>query len=167
DHLTFRIAQRRSAEGCGNHLPTPLALRGLSRALRVTPRSTTSRSAAVNSRVSSGLMKRDSDCSSTSSLRNPSSWDTASLACRILPSRSDTNTGSGALAIMMSACREPCDLVLLLSPAAVTRFVLCPGPLDIFPFRELGGCFKLDRKPRDPPKLPSRGRRAAANYTHT
>src|SRR5262249_39013058 len=82
---------------------SPLALRGLRRALRVTPFSTTSRSAAVNSRVSSALMKRDSDCSTTSSRRKPSSWETASLACRILPSRSETNTGSGALAMMMSA----------------------------------------------------------------
>ena len=37
-------------------ITSPLALRGLSRAFRVTPRSTTSRSAAVNPRVSSGLM---------------------------------------------------------------------------------------------------------------
>src|SRR5579871_6471595 len=37
---------------------SPLALRGLRRALRVTPFSTTSRRAAVNSRVSSGLIKR-------------------------------------------------------------------------------------------------------------
>src|SRR3989449_1577180 len=81
----------------------PLALRGLSRALRVTPRSTTSRSAAVNSLVSSGLMKRDSDCSRSSSGRKPSSADTASLACRIFPSRSDTNTGSGACLIKLSA----------------------------------------------------------------
>src|SRR5437879_681165 len=84
-------------------MPPPLALRGLSRALRVTPRATTSRSAAVNSRVSSGLMKRESDCSRSSSGRKPRSADTASLACRILPSRSETNTGSGALAIMMPA----------------------------------------------------------------
>ena len=48
-------------------MTSPLALRGLRRALRVTPRSTTSRRAAVNSRVSSGLMKRESDCSRTSS----------------------------------------------------------------------------------------------------
>src|SRR5919201_986172 len=44
-------------------ITSPLALRGLSRALRVTPRSTTSRSAARNSRVSSGEMIRESDCS--------------------------------------------------------------------------------------------------------
>ena len=36
-----------------------LALRGFRTTFRMTPRSTTSRSAAVNSRVSSGLMKRD------------------------------------------------------------------------------------------------------------
>src|SRR6266702_207817 len=42
---------------------SPEALRGLRRALRVAPRSITSRSAARNSRVSSGLMKRESDCS--------------------------------------------------------------------------------------------------------
>src|SRR5438093_645932 len=88
-------------------MTSPLALRGFRTTLRMTPRSTTSRRAAVNSRVSSGLMKRESDCSSTSSWRNPSSWETASLACRILPSRSETNTGSGALAMMMSASSEP------------------------------------------------------------
>ena len=53
-------------------MTSPEALRGLSRALRVAPRSMTSRRAAVNSRVSSGLMKRESDCSSTSSVRKPS-----------------------------------------------------------------------------------------------
>src|SRR2546425_10494731 len=84
-------------------ITSPRALRGVSRVLRVTLPSRTSRSAAVNSRVSSALMKRDSDCSRSSSGRKPSSADTASLACRIFPSRSDTNTGSGALAIMMSA----------------------------------------------------------------
>jgi hypothetical protein len=36
-------------------------------------------------------MKRDSDCSSSSFGRNPSSSETASLACRIRPSRSATN----------------------------------------------------------------------------
>ena len=82
---------------------SPLALRGLSRASRVTPLATTSCSAAVNSRVSSGLMNRDSDCSITSSGRNPSSSETASLAWRILPSRSETNTGSGANLIRLSA----------------------------------------------------------------
>jgi hypothetical protein len=51
----------------------PEALRGFSRALRVTPRATTSRRAAMNSRVSSTLMKRDSDCSTTSAVRKPSS----------------------------------------------------------------------------------------------
>src|SRR2546425_9761439 len=84
-------------------ITSPLALRGLRRALRVTPRSTTSRSAAVNSRVSSGLMKRDSDCSSSSSWRKPSRANTASLACRIFPSRSETKTGSGAFLIRLSA----------------------------------------------------------------
>ena len=56
-------------------ITSPLALRGLSRALRVTPFSTTSRRAAVNSRVSSGLMNRDSDCSISSSGRKPSSCE--------------------------------------------------------------------------------------------
>ena len=84
-------------------ITSPEALRGLRRALRVTPRSTTSRRAAVNSRVSSALMKRESDCSSTSSWRKPSSCETASLAWRILPSRSETNTGSGAFLIRLSA----------------------------------------------------------------
>src|SRR2546426_509918 len=84
-------------------IPSPLALRGLSRALRVTPRATTSRSAAVNCRVSSGLMKRERDCSKSSSGRKPRSADTASLACKIFPSRSETNTGSGAFLIRLSA----------------------------------------------------------------
>ena len=48
-------------------MTSPRELRGLRTALRVTPRSTTSRSAAMNSWVSRGLMKRDNDCSSTSS----------------------------------------------------------------------------------------------------
>ncbi len=91
-------------------MTSPEALRGFSTTLRVTPFSTTSRRAAVNSRVSSGLMKRESDCSSTSSGRKPSSCETASLACRILPSRSETKTGSGALAMMISASSVPCDL---------------------------------------------------------
>src|SRR5713101_6798512 len=39
-------------------ITSPEALRGLRRALRVTPRSTTSRRAAVNSRVSCGLINR-------------------------------------------------------------------------------------------------------------
>src|SRR5438477_297135 len=91
-------------------MTSPLALRGFRTTFRMTPRSTTSRSAAVNSRVSSGLMKRESDCSSTSAWRNPRSWETASLACTILPSRSETNTGSGALAMMMLASSEPCHL---------------------------------------------------------
>src|SRR5436309_116842 len=89
---------------------SPDALRGLRRALRVAPRSMTSRKAAVNSRVSSGLIKRDSDCSSTSSVRKPSSSYTASFAERILPSRSETKTGSGAFLIIISASSEPCDL---------------------------------------------------------
>ena len=84
-------------------ITSPLAVRGLSRALRVTPFSTTSRRAAVNSRVSSGLMSRESDCSTSSSGRKPRSWETASLAWRILPSRSETNTGSGAFLIRLSA----------------------------------------------------------------
>src|SRR5882672_12400324 len=102
-------------------MTSPLALRGFRTTFRMTPRSTTSRSAAVNSRVSSGVMKRESDCSSTSAWRNPSSWETASLACTILPSRSETNTGSGALAIMMSASSEPCDLRPLPSLLVMAR----------------------------------------------
>jgi hypothetical protein len=88
-------------------ITSPVADRGLRTALRVTPCSTTSFSAAVNSRVSSSEMKRDSDCSTTSSRRKPSSSETASFAWRILPSRSDTKTGSGAFAMMMSAARAP------------------------------------------------------------
>src|SRR5579859_5419707 len=93
-------------------ITSPEALRGFSFVLRMTPRSITSRSAAVNSRVSSGEMKRESDCSITSSVRNPSSSYTASLAVRILPSRSETNTGSGAFLIMISASNEPWGLAL-------------------------------------------------------
>ena len=55
------------------------------------------------------LMNRDNDCSRSSSGRKPRSSETASLAWRILPSRSDTNTGSGALAMMMSAPSERSD----------------------------------------------------------
>ncbi len=84
-------------------ITSPVAERGFRRAFRVTPRSTTSRSTAVNSRVSSSEMKRDSDCSSTSSRRKPSSSETASFASMILPSRSETNTGSGAFLIRFSA----------------------------------------------------------------
>src|SRR6478609_1726880 len=54
-------------------------------------------------------MKRESDCSTTSSLRNPRSSETASFAWRIFPSRSETNTGSGAFAMMMSATSAPRD----------------------------------------------------------
>src|SRR6266436_1935563 len=54
-------------------------------------------------------MKRESDCTTTSSLRKPRSSETASLAWRIFPSRSETNTGSGAFAMMMSATRAPRD----------------------------------------------------------
>src|SRR5205823_10878836 len=43
------------------------------------------------------------DCSRTSSRRRPSRRDTASFASRILPSRSQTKTGSGAFAMMRSA----------------------------------------------------------------
>ena len=61
-------------------MTSPEALRGFSRTLRVTPRSTTSRSAAMNSRVSSAEMMRDNDCSITSSGRNPRRSKTASFA---------------------------------------------------------------------------------------
>src|SRR3954454_13746327 len=88
-------------------ITSPFAERGLSTASRVTPRSTTSSSAAMNSRVSSGLMERERDCSTTSSFLKPSSSETASFAWRILPSRSETNTGSGAFAMMMSATSRP------------------------------------------------------------
>src|SRR6059036_3840192 len=92
DRPAVRIAQGGGVQARGDNLAAGTA--GFRTTFRMTPRSTTSRSAAVNSRVSSGLMKRESDCSSTSSWRNPSSWETASLAWRILPSRSETNTGS-------------------------------------------------------------------------
>src|ERR1041385_3589205 len=103
--ITFPSLSRRADALREVGITSPVAERGLSRALRVTPRSTTSRRAAVNSRVSSSLMKRESDCSTTSSCRKPSSCETASLAWRILPSRSETNTGSGADLMMMSATR--------------------------------------------------------------
>src|SRR6266566_3954337 len=101
--MTLPSASRRAEALRVVGITSPLALRGFRRALRVTPRSTTSRSAAVNSRVSWGLMKRDSDCSISSSGRNPRRANTASLACRILPSRSETNTASGAFLIKLSA----------------------------------------------------------------
>src|SRR5438552_2800970 len=130
----------------------PLALRGLSRALRVTPRATTSRSAAVNSWVSAGLMKRESDCSSTSSWRKPRSWETASLAWRILPSRSETKTGSGALAMMMSASSDPRHLAPRPSPLTTSGCVTTSGRLAISdpPLREQIGIvclFPLSRMP--------------------
>src|SRR6266478_256272 len=108
-------------------MTSPLALRGLSRAFRVTPRSTTSRNAAVNSRVSSALMKRDSDCSSTSSVRNPSSVETASLACRILPSRSETNTGSGAFLIKLSAYARALSNSRMSRRMPMAPIILPPG----------------------------------------
>ena len=49
------------------------------------------------------LMNRDTDCSTTSSSRKPRSSDTASLVCKIFPSRFVTNTGSGAFLIRLSA----------------------------------------------------------------
>src|SRR5262249_9270387 len=50
--------------------------------------------------------KRDSDCSRTSSSRSPRSSETASFARRILPWRSETKTGSGALAMIRFASRS-------------------------------------------------------------
>ena len=85
---------------------SPDALRGLRTAFRVTPCSTTSSSASMKSLVSSGEMIRERDCSISSAGRKPSSSKTASFACKIFPSRSETNTGSGALAMMISAARE-------------------------------------------------------------
>ena len=76
-------------------------------------------------------MKRASDCSSTSSWRNPRSCETASLAWRILPSRSDTKTGSGALAMIMSASSEPRAVTPLPPPATVRGCVLSAGCLAI------------------------------------
>ena len=88
-------------------ITSPDALRGWSLAFRVTPRSTTSRSASMNSRVSSGEMMRERDCSISSSARNPRRANTASLAWWVLPSRSDTNTGSGAFLMRLSRRRGP------------------------------------------------------------
>src|SRR5205823_1190643 len=101
--ITFPSVSRRAEAFRHVGITSPVAARGLRRAFLVTPRSTTSRSAAVNSRVSSSLMKRESDCSTTSSRRKPRSSETASLASRIFPSRSETNTGSGAFLIRLSA----------------------------------------------------------------
>src|SRR5262245_51661657 len=114
--ITRPFGSRRAEAFSVVEMTSPEALRGLRRESRVTPFSTTSRRAAVNSRVSSGLMNLDSDCSTSSSGRNPSSWETASLAWRILPSRSETNTGSGALAMMMSAPSERPDPLSSRSP---------------------------------------------------
>ena len=72
--------------------------RDVTRNVRLQPRS-----AAMNSHVSSGEMMRDRDCSMSSSGRNPRRENTASLAWRILPSRSDTKTGSGAFLMRLSA----------------------------------------------------------------
>src|SRR3989442_627160 len=132
-------------------MTSPLALRGFRPAFRMTPRSTTSRSAAVNSRVSSRLMKRESDCSSTSSCRNPSSWETASLACRIFPSRSETNTGSGALAMMMPASSEPRDLTALVSPSTTPDCVLSSSRVVIsaLPQGPLGAAIASPRVPAE------------------
>src|SRR5919204_1238509 len=105
-------------------ITSPEALRGFRTTFRETPRSTTSSSAATNSRVSSGLMKRDRDCSSTSSRRKPSRCETASFACRIFPSRSETNTGSGALAMMMSAA----SAALGAAPSRLARARARPFP---------------------------------------
>ena len=109
-------------------ITSPDALRGFSRTLRVTPRSTTSRNAAMNSRVSSAEMMRDNDCSMTSSGRNPSSVNTASLAWRILPRKSLTKTGSGAFLIRLSAYARA------LSSSRMSRRIPmtpmgCPRPL--------------------------------------
>src|SRR5438552_6602474 len=86
-------------------MTSPDAVPGWSRRFRVTPRSTTSRTAATNSWVSGGLRKRETDCSRTSSRRRPSNCETAAFASRILPRRSQTKTGSGAFATMTSAAR--------------------------------------------------------------
>src|SRR5205823_7589289 len=51
------------------------------------------------------LRKRETDCSRTSSRRRPSNCETAAFASRIFPPRSQTKTGSGALATMTSAAR--------------------------------------------------------------
>ena len=61
DDPALRVPQRRGVERRRDDLAAGRAR--VERALRVTPFSTTSRRAAVNSRVSSGLMNRDSDCS--------------------------------------------------------------------------------------------------------
>ena len=88
-------------------ITSPLALRGFSRALRVTPFATTSRRAAVNSRVSSGLMKRDSDCSIDLVRPEPEQLGDGVVGLEDLALQVRTNTGSGALAMMISAanCR--------------------------------------------------------------
>src|SRR5262245_55198670 len=96
------VSRRAEALSVGGII-SPDALRGWSRTFLVTPRSTTSRSATTNSRASSGPRNRAIDCSRTSSRRRPSRRETAPFASRILPSRSQTKTGSGAFAMMMSA----------------------------------------------------------------
>ena len=86
-------------------ITSPEALRGWRITLRVTPRS--------YDLVEGGdellrllLADERSDCSSTV-LAEARSCETASLAWRILPSRSETNTGSEAFAMMMSAAGTP------------------------------------------------------------
>src|SRR5438094_5708264 len=83
--ITLPSGSRRAEALRAVGITSPLALRGFRRALRVTPRSTTSRRAARNARVSSGEMMRESDCSISSSDRKSGVEGTAALACRIWP----------------------------------------------------------------------------------
>src|SRR5437667_438272 len=117
--ITFPSPSRNADAFSVVGMTSPMALRGLSTTLRVTPRSTTSRNAARNSWVSCGEMKRDSDCSMSSAGRNPSSSYTASLACRVFPSRSATTPGPGALRMMMFASSCACDLIPSLSASVI------------------------------------------------
>ena len=108
-------------------MTSPEALRGLSRTLRVTPRSTTSRRAAMNSRVSSAEIMRDKDCSITSSGRNPNRSKTASFACRIFPRKSLTKTGSGAFLMRLSAYARALSSSRMSRRIPMTPMA-CPSP---------------------------------------
>ena len=101
--MTLPSGSRRAEAFSVVGMTSPLALRGLSRALRVTP--LLDHLAQGGGELARLLRadERESDCSISSSGRKPSSWETASLAWRILPSRSETNTGSGAFLIRLSA----------------------------------------------------------------
>src|SRR6266404_1232263 len=150
-------------------MTSPLALRGLSRALRVTPRSTTSRSAAVNSRVSSGLMKRESDCSRSSPGRAPSSarseehtselQSLAYLVCRLLLEKKK-NMGVVREFTSGTCQRHRADAHAGRRHYSVSFFFLMirrPPRSTLFPYTTLfRSCRRVGRPPAPPSPPPSR-----------